>query len=161
MLPFWPLDDIPSVYLPSRVLGLCFSVLQCPLMTDFTPIMDNTTRSSSSSTEPELEWARWKSHQLYKSTTKLKLEAIVQRTKIPITPALQKHQLLFICDHYKEPCQIPYFLYTLEKIPPTTSGIKQLTIPKLKSIFPFSNLPPYGPKYVEGCFATTWKKLQQ
>ena len=30
MLPFWPLDDIPSVYLPSRILGLCFSVLQCP-----------------------------------------------------------------------------------------------------------------------------------
>ena len=80
-MPFWPLDDIPSVYLPSRVLDLRFSVLQCPLMTDFTPIMDNTTRSSSSSTEPELERARWKSHQLYKSTTKLKLEAIVQRTK--------------------------------------------------------------------------------
>ena len=70
------------VYISHQKYWICVSVCcNAHLMADFTPIMDNTTRSSSSSTEPELERARWKSHQLYKSTTKLKLEAIVQRTK--------------------------------------------------------------------------------
>ena len=60
----------------------------------------------------ELERKRWKSHHLYKSNTKLKLEAMCRDLRIPVTPALQKHRLVnLICDH---PCQIPYFLYTLE-----------------------------------------------
>ena len=82
MLPFWPWDDIYLVYIYHQEFWICVSVCcNAHLMTEFTPIMDNTTRSLSSSTETELERARWQSHQLYKSTTKLKLEAIVQRTK--------------------------------------------------------------------------------
>ena len=65
--------------------------------------MDYTTRSSrldsDTGTEPEIrsERERWKSHHLYKSNTKLKLEAMCRDLRIPV--ALEKHQLVnLICN---------------------------------------------------------------
>ena len=78
--------------------------------------MDYTTRSSSldsdTGTEPEIrsERERWKSHHLYKSNTKLKLEAMCRDLRIPV--ALEKHQLVNLI--IKKPCQIPFLLCTLE-----------------------------------------------
>ena len=81
--------------------------------------MDYTTRSSrlesDTGTEPEIrsERERWKSHHLYESNTKLKLEAMCRDLRIPV--ALEKHQLVnLICTIIKKPCQIPFFLFTLE-----------------------------------------------
>ena len=37
---------------------------------------------------------RWKDHKLYRTQTKLQLEALCKTLKIPVTPAVSKHQLV-------------------------------------------------------------------
>ena len=116
--------------------------------------MDYTTRSSrldsDTGTEPEIrsERERWKSHHLYKSNTKLKLEAMCRDLRISV--ALEKHQLVnLIYNYHEETLPDPFLsLYSgeLYNILPATAGIKQLTVPNLRSILQYHNLPPYGPK---------------
>lgn len=81
-------------HLPSKVLDLCFSILQCPpdniiqlisLLSWTTPqeVRDyhdkiQTQVQNKNRSEP----ARWRSHHLYKSNTKLKLEAMCRDLRI-------------------------------------------------------------------------------
>ena len=51
----------------------------------------------------EIERERWKAHHLYKNNTKLHLEAMCRNARIPVTPALHKHQLVhLICEHRRQ-----------------------------------------------------------
>ena len=83
--------------------------------------MDYTTRSSrlesDTGTEPEIrsERERWKSHHLYESNTKLKLEAMCRDLRIPV--ALEKHQLVnLICNYHKETLPDPFSFSLLWRI---------------------------------------------
>jgi len=52
------------------------------------------------------------------------IETMCRDLRIPVTPALQKHQLVnLICKHHKETSLLSLYSGELHKMPPTTSGI--------------------------------------
>ena len=157
-------DEIPGVYLPSKVLDLCLSVVEHPsddivrqlsLLSWTTPqeVRDYETKVHAqvdNQIKAQLERERWKSHHLYKTQTKPQLESQCRKLKIPVTSTLLKHQLVdLISQHQGEtPPEPVNCLYSgrLSSVPLTTASIRNLTIPKLRSILKHHNIPPFGEK---------------
>ena len=146
-------DEIPGVYLPTRVLDLRFSVIPNPndalvhqisLLSWITPkeVRNYPARVEDqldSQMKSELERRRWKSHPLYKTNTKDQLEAMCRTLRIPVTPSLAKHNpATRICEKNGEslPPQFSQPLYhgLLSAVPLTTSAISRLTVQELRSI---------------------------
>ena len=100
--------DIPSIFLPTKVLDLCFTVLQNPtetiihqicLLSWVTPQEAHEYQKKiedqlQSQLMAEKEKEKWKSHELYRTKTKAQLEVLCNNLNIPITSALPKHQLV-------------------------------------------------------------------
>ena len=100
----------------------------------------------------EMERERWKNHTLYKCNTKNQLEIMCRKVKIPVTPALNKHQLAKFISEKDESIvppdldQEPLYSGQLSILPTSMSGIFKLTIPKLRSILQHHKHPPFGNK---------------
>ena len=159
-----PWDETHGVYLPSRVLDLCLSVVEHPsddivrqlsLLSWTTPqeVQDYHNKIHAqvdNQIKAQLERERWKSHHLYKTQTKPQLESQSRSLKIPATSALLKHQLVdLICQQQGEtPPEPVKCLYSgdLSSVPLTTASIHNFTIPKLRSILKHHNVPPFGEK---------------
>ena len=81
--------DIPSIFLPTEVLDLWFTVLQSPTKTIINQIEDQLWSQLMSEKEKE----KWKPQELYHSKTKAQLEVLCKKNlNIPVTSALPKHQ---------------------------------------------------------------------
>ena len=158
-------DVIPGVYLPTRVLNLCFSVIPNPddalvhQIALLSWIMPKEVRNYLAKVEDqlesqmkaELERRRWKSHPLYKTNTKDQLEAMCRILRIPVTPSLAKHNLAtLICEKNGKslPPQFSQPLYhgLLSAVPSTTSVISKLTVQELRSILKHHGYSRVGTK---------------
>ena len=102
--------------------------------------------------EAELEKMRWRTHPLYKSNTKVQLEAECKQLKIPVTSSLAKHQLTALIVKKKSeplPPELPHTkLYSgdLVAIPTSIAAINHLTIPVLRAILKHHKIPSIGIK---------------
>ena len=161
-----PWDDIPAAYLSSKILELCFSVIQNPndgIITQLSLLawvkpqevkkyFEKYHQDIQRQIDSEMERERWKDHFLYKTKTKAELEKMCQSLKLPVVPSINKHELVnLICKNYDsmhptvKPLQ-PLYTGNLSSIPPTAAGIQQLNMPKLKCILRYHNHAPTGRK---------------
>ena len=160
-----PWDDIPEAFLPSKILDLCSTLVlelsdelvqQLSLLSWVTPFevreyFTNLKDRYEQQLKCEIEKERWKSHSLYRNKTKTELERMCRKLRIPVTSALLKHQLVSLIA-LKNGEQLPddnYASYSgkLDEIPTSTSKISNsLTLPFLRSILKFHNLPVSGTK---------------
>ena len=160
-----PWDDIPAAFLPSRVLDCCFSILQETVLNSSAnqlALLSWTTPHEVCEYQKKIyseishqlkagrERERWKLHALYQTKNKAQLEALCRDLRIPVTSALQKHQLArFIVEKKGEPLPPePPQLYNgkLSTVPTTTSALGRLTVNKLRSILLHHEVPPFGTK---------------
>lgn len=160
-----PWDDIPEAFLSSKILDLCSTLVlelsdelvqQLSLLSWVTPFevreyFTNLKDRYEQQLKCEMEKERWKSHSLYRNKTKTELERMCRKLRIPVTSALLKHQLVSLIA-LKNGEQLPddsYASYSgkLDEIPTSTSKISNsLTLPFLRSILKFHNLPVSGTK---------------
>ncbi len=81
---------------------------------------------------------RWKNHKLYRTQTILQLEALCTKLKIPVTPSVNKHQLVSLISQKKGENypQLQQLLYSgkLTAVPNTVAAISKLTVGKLRAI---------------------------
>ena len=159
-----PWDDIPGAFLPSKVLDLCLSVVPEPTETlvkqfsliswttpsDVRQYIKKVQDKIEAQFQSERERERWKSNTLYKTKTKPQLEQMCRQLKIPVTPALAKHQLTSLILE-KQGKSLPLVNTTsysgnLTAVPTTTAAINRLTITNLRSILKHHNLPIVGTK---------------
>ena len=158
--------DIPSIFLPTKVLDLCFTVLQSPtemiinqicLLSWVTPqeareYQKKIEDQLQSQLMSEKEKEKWKSHELYCNKTKAQLEVLCKNLNIPVTSALLKHQLVRLIVEKKgedppgDPPIGTIYAGDLSAIPATTTGINRLSIAYLKSVLLYHNLPAIGRK---------------
>lgn len=160
-----PWTSIPDAFLPAKILELCFNILHDPpddiikqisLLSWIPPHEVKEYRKKldeqlENQVKAEIEKIRWKETPSYKDNTKVKLEAMCRKAGIPITPATPKHQLCSLL-HQKwgesEPPIVSQSLYSgsLSSLPHSASSINQLTMPVLKTVLKFHNLPYLGTK---------------
>ena len=103
-----PWDEIPTSYMPSRILDLCLSLVQdltddligqIALLSWVTPSEVRRYKTKLDDQlehhkESEREKNRWKTHSLYRDKTKPQLETMCRELRIPLTSSLQKYQLV-------------------------------------------------------------------
>ena len=159
-----PWDDIPAAFLPSRILDLCFNIIQHPsdvIIHQISLLSWTVPREVreyyvkiytqvENQIRAEIGWQQWKSHHLFKTHNKAQLEAMCRDLKLPVTSALLKHDLVaLICEKQGEASPAaPTSLYSgnLSSIPSTTTGIQRLTVPVLRAILKYHGHPPFGSK---------------
>ena len=158
-------DNIPSVYLPTKVLDLCLSVIPKPddsrihllaLLSWVTPrevkeYISKQENQFDSQVKSEIQRRRWKVHPLYKNNNRDKLEAMCKSMRIPVTSSLAKHNLAeLICKRKGEQCPPQYTqpLYhgNLSAVPCTTSAINKLTVHELRAILKHHGYSTIGSK---------------
>ena len=158
-------DDIPGVYLPTKVGDLCLSVIPKPddtlihqiaLLSWVTPreVKDYISKQENqydNQIKSEMQRRRWKVHPLYKNNNREKLAGMCRSMHIPVTSALAKHDLAkLICETKGEPCPPDYTqpLYhgKLSAVPCTTSAINKLTIHELRAILKHHGYSTIGTK---------------
>ena len=92
----------------------------------------------------------WKSHPLYSSNTKSKLEEMCKVQHIPIPSGYStKHNLVkLLAEKMKDPTSKTSILYSgnLAKVPSTTTGLGKLTVGQLRAILHFHGFPFTGIK---------------
>ena len=160
-----PWDDIPGVFLPSKVLDLCLSVIPEPkdsLIQQFSLLswtspgevrqcIKKVQDKIEGQIESEIERERWKTNTLYRTKTEPQLEVLCKNLKIPVTPALAKHQLTrLILEKQGKPLPplTPCTLHNgyLRAVPATSTAINHMTIANLRTILKHHNLPIVGTK---------------
>ena len=108
-------DDIPAMFLPSKVLDLCAAIMditsddmihQVSLLSWIKPgevkqYYRNAEAALNSQIECEREKERWKGHPLYRTHTKAQLESQCRGLQIPVTAALHKHELVSLITEKK------------------------------------------------------------
>ena len=99
---------IPAVFLPSKVLELCFTVVPHPddiivhqmsllswlTVKEVKEYQRKLEVQLESQLQAEKEKNRWKSHDLYRQHTKPQLEALCRKSNIPVIASLHKHKLV-------------------------------------------------------------------
>ena len=159
-------DEIPAAFLPAKILELCFIVVQHPtddmiqqisLLSWVPPreVKDYQKKLQDQLDNQKImekEKNRWKSHELYRKNTKVQLEALCRKSKIPVTSSLAKHQLVSLITSKRgeePPSQSPVnseYNGNRSSIPTTTTAISRLTVAYLKSILAYHHLPVLGSK---------------
>ena len=95
-------DDIPAAFLPTKILDLCFTVVQLPTKDmiqqisllswvsprDVKEYHKKLQDQLNSQRMFEKEKEKWKSHDLYRTKTKPQLEVLCRNLKIPVVPSL-------------------------------------------------------------------------
>ena len=159
-------DDIPGIYLPTKVLELCFILVPNPpdniihqiaLLSWLTPsevkdyqkkLLDNFDAQINAEKEKNM----WKSHPLYRTHTKPQLETLCRKSNIPVVSSLAKHELVSLLAKKKgesppeQSSTRKEYRGDLSSIPKTTTAIHRLTIPFLKSVLNYHQLPTIGSK---------------
>lgn len=157
--------NIPAIFLPTKVLQLCFTVVPKPPehilqqicllswlsakeVTDYKQKLQDQFENQLKS---EKEKERWKSHELYRTHTKPQLETLCRKSNIPVVSSLQKHQLVALLAEKQGESPPEYstdteYVGNLSSIPTTTKAINRLTIPYLRSVLSFHHLPTIGSK---------------
>ena len=161
-----PWDEIPASYMPSRILDLCLSLVQdltddlinqIALLSWVTPSEVRRYKTKlddqlEHQIKSEREKSRWKTHSLYQDKTKPQLEAMCRELRIPVTSSLQKYQLVSLIAQKKgevpppEP-SITQYCGKVQDIPTAITRINNtMTIPHLRSILKYHDLPHIGTK---------------
>ena len=157
--------NIPAIFLPTKVLQLCFTVVPKPPehilqqicllswlsakeVTDYKQKLQDQLENQLRS---EKEKERWKSHSLYRTNKKAELETLCRKSNIPVVSSLQKHQLVALLAEKQGESPPEYstdteYVGNLASIPTTTKAINRLSIPYLKSVLSFHCLPIIGSK---------------
>ncbi len=159
-----PWDDIPGLFLPSKILDLCFLTMPAPppdiarliaLLAWIKPDEAKEYYSKlhaqvTNTLEADQQRERWKEHPLYKNNTKEELEKLCRTLRIPVTSSTTKHQLAnLISKNRGEPepknWQTPYS-GRLNHIPKVVSAINSLSVAKLREILHYHGFPVGGNK---------------
>ena len=157
-------DEIPGLFLPSKVLDLCYMAIPKPPqdIAKLIALLAWTTPSEAKEyysrlddqvvriLEADQQREKWKHHPLYKHT-KPELEKMCRSLKLPVSPSLTKHQLVTLIANSKgekEPDNSGVALYSgrLLNVPTTVKKINQLPVAKLREILHFHKLPLLGTK---------------
>ena len=159
-------DDIPGIFLPTKVLELCFILVPNPsesiihqisLLSWLTQrevaeyqrkIVDNLEAQINAEKEKNV----WKSHTLYRTHTKPQLEALCRKSNIPVVSSLLKHEL--VCLLAQKSGESPpgpsvttkEYEGDISSLPTTTAAIHRFTITYLRSILRYHQLPTLGNK---------------
>ena len=162
LLETGPWDDSPGLFLPTKILDLCFATMPTPspqiskliallawvkldeVSEYFTKLRDQLKNTMDCDEERE----RWKAHPLYSKNTKEQLEKLCHSLKIPVTPALTKHQLATLIMKKRgdpEPKAVSQTL-SLSEFPDTVTGINHLPVGKLRRVLHQHNFPITGSK---------------
>ncbi len=173
-----PWDEIPGLYLPTRILDLCYSITLDPptdvlagiALLAWVPIQEvkeyysKVTRQMDETIKQDEEKERWKKHELYCKHTKVQLESLCRRLKIPVTPSVNKHQLVSLISEKKNEnySQLKKPLYSgkLMAVPNTVTSLNKLTAGKLRVILRHHGCSMLGSKdqhSIKGALATTRK----
>ncbi len=156
-------DTISGLFLPSKILELCFVAIQNPpseimkliALLSWVPVkfaeqyFDKLQNQVTDTINADQEKDKWKNHPLYKQNKKEALVTMCREMKIPATPALYKHQLVHLISQKKGESELSNPLpYTgkLTQIPNTMKGISRFTVGKLRAVLRFHGCPASGCK---------------
>ena len=164
LLEHGPWNDIPGLFVPTKILDLCFLVIPNPsqdmaqliaLLAWVAPseakeYYDKLDTQVSRMLEADHERTKWKQHPLYSNNTKEELEKICRTMKLPVTSSVTKHQLVSLITKKRgeeEPRECSHF-YTgkLNDIPKTITAINHLPVAKLREILHYHRFPILGTK---------------
>ena len=165
LLEHGPWDDIPGLFLPTKILDLCFSTMPTPppdiarlvaLLAWITPDEAKEYYSKlhtqvNNTLETDQQRGKWKNHPLYVSNNKEELEKLCRSLKIPVTPATTKHQLVILISKKRgeresnDTTESPYS-GGLANVPKTVTAINHLPVAKLREILHHHGFPVMGNK---------------
>lgn len=158
-----PWDEIPGIFLPSKILDLCFTVMPNPppnieqLIAILAWTRLDETREYyaklhaqvQSTLESDTQREKWKDHPLYKENSKDDLVKMCHTLKIPVQACLSKVRLVMLIAEKKEeqqPSRPMGYTGRLVGVPMTSSGIGNLSVGSLRRILHFHRLPVLGSK---------------
>ena len=157
-------DEKPELFLPTRILDLCFSLTEDPPQNVMTLIAllawitvseakayyCKLRRRIEDLIKGDEERERWKNHSLYRTQTKNQLESLCKSLRIPVTAALNKHQLVNLVSQKKSEnyplLQQPLYCGKLSVVPNTAASLSKLTMAKLRAILTYHKCPNVGSK---------------
>ena len=163
LLEHGPWEDIPGLFLPSKILELCVVTMPNPpphiqhLITllawvtpvDATEFYSKLNTQAKSILEADQQCEQWKNHPLYVNNTKEELEKLCRSLKVPVKATTNKHQLvILICSHRGEepPSLGKIYSGQLANIPTTVSAISHLPIAMLRQILHYHGYSITGSK---------------
>ena len=108
-------DVIPEIFMPTRILDLCYLLMDNPptnvmnliallawvTVSEAKQYYEKVRRRTEDTIKGDEERKRWKNHNLYCTKTKAELETLCKSLKIPVTPSLSKHQLVSLVSQKK------------------------------------------------------------
>lgn len=164
LLESGPWDEIPALFLPSKILSTCFEIAADPppniqkliaLLawvnpTDLSEFYSKLKTQLESTLIADKEREKWKSHSLYKENTKPQLEAICRKLNIPVTSSITKHQLVSLIAQKRgisEPANsLPLYSSRITSLPTSTSAISHMPVAQLRAVLQHHNVSVSGTK---------------
>ena len=158
-----PWDEIPALYLPTKILRICFEVMPSPppnvkkliaLLAWVTPsnaaeFYGKIKAQQDSTLIADSERMKWKAHPLYAENTKSQLEALCRTLRIPVTPSVTKHQMVSLIAQRRgipEPSSPPIYSGKLVNVPTTTAAISHMPVSELHAILKYHGVSFSGTK---------------